>query len=67
MTDQPLNTSPNEILARTVVQKLVQANCIREVDRAKVYAAMSNGKVSEQDWNLWAERVLDASEVKCAD
>lgn len=47
--------TPSQILAETVVDKLVDAGLIREVARKVIESKLASGKIKGEDWKLELE------------
>lgn len=57
---------PNELLAKIVVEELLNAQLLLPTKANDLLNSLGSGKVTEEDWRLFAELSVDAIRSKDA-
>jgi hypothetical protein len=63
MTEQTTLQTPNEVLAKQIVARFIEANLATEEFSGKILELILSLSPSPEDWQLLAEKILE-SELK---
>ena len=59
MNNSTDNHNPDEIVAKTIITRLVKAGLISEQDSNRAHLQLASGTLKAEDWRLLAEKALE--------